>query len=220
MIVLVACVAAIAGFLFGFDEGVIAGAEKSLSASFPMTPAMSGFMTAAAPLGALVGAIFAGRLADRFGRRRVLIIASVTFAIGSVLSATAPNVEFLIGARIILGLAIGVAGMVAPLYISETADPERRGALVATYQLAITLGIVSAYGVGYILAEGGHWRWMFATGTVPAVILLLGALRVPESPRWLALKGNMDQARINLMRLRSNDAAVVDQEMADMLSVS
>jgi len=220
MIVLVACVAAIAGFLFGFDEGVIAGAEESLAKTFTMSPALLGFMTAAVPLGALVGAMAAGRLSDILGRRRILLVAAIAFTVGSLLAAAAANVELLIAARIILGLAIGVAGMVAPLYISETADAERRGALVATYQLAITLGIVSAYGVGYALAEGGHWRWMFATGAVPAIILFLGALRLPESPRWLALKGDTDKARASLMRLRGNDAAAVEMEMTNMLDVS
>ncbi|MBT6204753.1 MAG: sugar porter family MFS transporter, partial [Rhodospirillaceae bacterium] len=220
MIVLVACIAAIAGFLFGFDEGVIAGAEESLSATFPMSPSLKGFMTAAVPLGALIGAFAAGRLANMLGRRRILIVAAIAFTVGSILAGAAGNLELLILARIILGLAIGVAGMVAPLYISETADAKRRGALVATYQLAITLGIVSAYAVGYVLAEGGHWRWMFASGAVPAVALLLGALRLPESPRWLALKGDMEKVRASLMRLRSNDTAAVEQEMTDMQAVS
>jgi SP family galactose:H+ symporter-like MFS transporter len=220
MIVLVASIAAIAGFLFGFDEGVIAGAEESLSKTFSMSPSMAGFMTAAVPLGALLGAVVAGRLADRFGRKRILGGAAIAFLFGSLLAAIASSVFHLIAARLILGLAIGIAGMVAPLYISETADAKRRGALVATYQLAITLGIVSAYGVGYALASGGHWRWMFASGAIPAAVLLLGALSVPESPRWLALKGKTDKARANLMRLRKGDAAVVDAEMQEMLTVS
>ena len=220
MIVLVACVATIAGFLFGFDEGVIAGVEASLEANFMMSPSLEGFMKAAVPLGALAGAVVAGRLSDALGRRRILIIAAITFAAGSVLAAVSPNVEVLIAARLVLGLAIGVAGMVAPLYISEIADAERPGALVTTYQLAITLGIVSAYGVGYALTNGGHWRWMFATGAVPAVILLLGALRVPESPRWLALKGDIERARANLARLRDSDGPEVEQELTEMMSVS
>jgi SP family galactose:H+ symporter-like MFS transporter len=220
MIILVACVAAVSGFLFGFDEGVIAGAEASLSKTFDMTPALAGFMTAAVPLGALLGAFIAGRLADRFGRKRILVAAACAFFFGSLLAAISSTVFHLIAARLILGLAIGVAGMVSPLYISETADAKRRGALVATYQLAITLGIVSAYGVGYALAQGGHWRWMFASGAIPALVLLAGALCVPESPRWLALKGKTEGARTNLLRLRKGNVSLVDAEMAEMLSVS
>lgn len=219
MIYLVAAIAAMAGFLFGFDEGVIAGAEADLIKTFAMSPLVEGFMTAAVPLGALAGAVIAGRLADRFGRRRVLLGAAVIFLLGSLLAAIAPSVTVLTIARLVLGIAIGVAGMVAPLYISETSDARRRGGLVATYQLAITIGIVVAYLVDYLLESVG-WRWMFACGAIPAVVLFVGSLILPESPRWLALKGHGEQARGVLMRLRENDAARCEAELAGIVATA
>lgn len=219
MIYMVAAIAAMAGFLFGFDEGVIAGAEASLIQTFPMSPFVQGFMTAAVPLGALVGAVFAGRISDRYGRRKVLLVAAIIFFVGSLLAAAAQSVVELTVARLMLGVAIGVAGMVAPLYLSETADSRRRGRLVATYQLAITIGIVVAYFVDYILVEVG-WRAMFACGAVPALALFVGAIVLPESPRWLALRGRLDEARGVLLRLRENDAALVEAELANIASVT
>lgn len=219
MIFLVAGIAAMAGFLFGFDEGVIAGAEESLVQTFPMTPFIQGFMTAAVPLGALFGAVLAGRIADRYGRRRVLLAAAVVFFVGSLLAAAAQSVVELTLARLMLGVAIGVSGMVAPLYLSESADSRRRGMLVATYQLMITIGILVAYFVDYILIEVG-WRAMFACGAVPALLLFVGSLVIPESPRWLALRGRIEEARAVLMRLRRGDTATVVAELASIDSVT
>ena len=219
MIYVVAAIAAMAGFLFGFDEGVIAGAQPSLTATFTLSPFMDGFMTAAVPLGALFGAVLAGRLSDRFGRRRVLLGASVVFFAGSLIAATAGSVAVLTAARVMLGVAIGVAGMVAPLYLSETADARRRGAFVATYQLLITVGIVTAYFADYLLEMLG-WRYMFACGMVPALVLFVGSLNLPESPRWLALRGDMARARASLVRLRGGDNAAVENELAEIQAVS
>jgi sugar porter (SP) family MFS transporter len=219
MIYMVAAIAAMAGFLFGFDEGVIAGAEASLVQTFPMTPFVQGFMTAAVPLGALVGAVVSGRIADRYGRRRVLLVAAVVFFVGSLLAAAAQSVIELTLARLMLGVAIGVSGMVAPLYLSESADTRRRGMLVATYQLLITIGILVAYFIDYVLIEVG-WRAMFACGALPALLLFVGSLALPESPRWLALRGRTEEARAVLMRLRRGDAAAVDLELAAITSVA
>lgn len=220
MIYFVAAIAAIAGFLFGFDEGIIAGAEESLMREFPMTSIVQGFMTAAVPLGALAGAVAAGRLADRYGRRRMLMAASLVFLAGTLIAATASGVAMLTAARVLLGIAIGVAGMVAPLYISETSDAARRGGFVAAYQLAVTLGILASYLIDYALDEGGGWRWMFACGLVPATALLAGSLALPESPRWLALRGHHVQAGQILTRLRGGDSAAAQRELAEIEAVS
>jgi len=216
MIYFLAAVAAIAGFLFGYDEGVIAVAGPLLDKDFPMGPVVRGFMTAAVPLGALVAATAAGRIIDRYGRRRVLMAAAILFAIGAVIAASITAIWMLVAARFVLGLAIGVAAVAAPLYIAEAAPFAIRGALVSTYQLAITVGILVSYLTGLVITGDGMWRHMFGLGVVPGVLFFVGLLFLPESPRWLALKGFHDEARTSLRRLRG-PAWDVDSELAEMV---
>src|SRR5918994_1010150 len=156
MIYFLAGVAAIAGFLFGYDEGVIAVAEPLLAQDYPMSPAVRGFMTAAVPLGALVAAIFA----------------AAVFTAGALIASAITAIWMLVAARLALGLAIGLAAVGAPLYISETAPLQRRGAMVATYQLAITIGILVSYLTGLAITGDGMWRHMFALGAVPGLLFL------------------------------------------------
>jgi sugar porter (SP) family MFS transporter len=208
MIYFLASIAAIAGFLFGYDEGVIAVARPLLDKDFPMTAFVGGFMTAAVPLGALAGASVAGRLTDRFGRQRVLMAAATLFAIGALIAAGITTIWLLVAARFVLGLAIGVAAVTAPLYIAEAAPLAIRGALVSTYQLAITFGILVSYLSGLAITGDGMWRIMFALGAVPGVLFLVGLTFLPESPRWLVLKGFPDRARNSLLRLRGTGPQV------------
>lgn len=208
MIYFLASVAAIAGLLFGYDEGVIAVASPSLERDFPMSTVEHGFTTAAVPLGALLGAILAGRLTERFGRRPVLMLAAALFAAGAVAAAVTPAVPVLMASRLVLGLAIGVAAVVAPLYIAETAPLTIRGALVSTYQLAITVGIVLSYLTGLVISGDGSWRIMFAIGAVPGIVFLVGLLFLPESPRWLVLRNRDQDAADSLRRLRGAEADV------------
>ena len=215
MIYVVTAIAAIAGLLFGYDEGVIAIALPLLTKEYPMTPVVSGFMTAAVPLGALVGATVAGRITDRFGRRRVIMVAAAVFAVAAVLAAAMTSISDLVWARLFLGLAIGTAAVAAPLYIAEAAPLEMRGALVSTYQLGITFGILASYVAGYSLASGNGWRFMFGLGAVPAVMLLVGLLFMPETPRWLALKGRLAEAKASILFLRGTDASV-DRELEEI----
>jgi MFS transporter, SP family, galactose:H+ symporter len=227
MIYFLASVAAIAGFLFGYDEGIIAVARPLLDKDFPMDPLVGGFMTAAVPLGALVAASVAGRITDRFGRRRSLMAAAVLFTAGSLLAAGITAVWLLIVARLILGLAIGLAAVTAPLYISETAPLRIRGALVSTYQLAITVGILASYLTGLaidvegdgLLNDDGMWRLMFALGALPGVLFLAGLAVLPESPRWLILKGFAAEARASLQRLRGT-AAPIDGEFEEITTTA
>jgi SP family galactose:H+ symporter-like MFS transporter len=216
MIYFLAAVAAIAGFLFGYDEGVIAVARPLLDKDFTMTAAVGGFMTAAVPLGALVAASVAGRITDRFGRRRVLMAAAALFAVGALIAAGITAIWMLVAARLVLGLAIGLAAVVAPLYISETAPFAIRGALVSTYQLAITVGILVSYLTGLVITGAGMWRHMFGLGAVPGVLFLIGLAFLPESPRWLILKGLPDGARASLLRLRGRGWNV-DGELDEMV---
>lgn len=216
MIYFLASVAAIAGFLFGYDEGVIAVARPLLDKDFPMSPGVGGFMTAAVPLGALVAACFAGKIIDQFGRHRVLMAAAALFSIGALLAAAITAVWMLILARFVLGIAIGTAAVAAPLYISETAPLRIRGGLVSTYQLAITIGILVSYLTGLVITGDGMWRHMFGLGAVPGILFLVGLAFLPESPRWLILKGFPDKARASLRRLRGDDHAV-DAELDEMI---
>lgn len=200
MIYLIAAIAGIAGALFGFDEGVIAGALGPLRHDLGIDPLAEGMMTSAVPFGAFVGAIIGGRLAGSQGRRKLLLAAAVLFTAGAILSAIAGGLWVLTGARLVIGLGVGVAAMMAPLYISESAPAAQRGMLVSIYQLAVTLGILGAYVVGYLFAD--NWRWMFAVGAVPAIMLFVGIFGMSDTPRWLAMHGRDAEARKALARMR------------------
>jgi SP family galactose:H+ symporter-like MFS transporter len=216
MIYFLAGVAAIAGFLFGYDEGVIAVAEPLLARDYPMSSLVRGFMTAAVPLGALVAAVFAGSIVDRFGRRRVLMFAAALFTVGALAASAITAIWTLVAVRLVLGLAIGLAAVGAPLYISEAAPLKSRGAMVSTYQLAITIGILVSYLTGLVITGNGMWRHMFGLGAVPGVLFLAGLALLPESPRWLVLKGRTDEARASLRRLRGEHWDV-DGELREVL---
>jgi len=219
MIYFLAFVAAIAGFLFGYDEGVIAVARASLEKDLPMSPLVGGFMTAAVPLGALVAASVAGPITDRFGRRSVLMAAAALFTFGALMAASIDTVWLLVIARFVLGVAIGMAAVAAPLYIAECAPLDSRGAMVSTYQLAITVGILVSYLTGVVIDDEtakGMWRIMFGLGIVPGVLFLAGLAFLPESPRWLVRKQRPTDARRSLVRLRG-PAADVDGEVAEMV---
>jgi MFS transporter, SP family, galactose:H+ symporter len=211
MIYFLAGVAAIAGLLFGYDEGVIAVASPSLQRSFPMSAVEDGFTTAAVPLGALLGAILAGRLTERLGRRVVLMLAAALFALGALAASIVGSIGMLMLARLVLGLAIGVAAVVAPLFIAEAAPLRIRGALVSTYQLAITAGIVLSYLTGLMFGGPDTWRVMFALGAVPGIVFFIGLLFLPESPRWLVLKNRQGDATASLRRLRGAGADVAGE---------
>ncbi len=216
MIYFVAAIAGIAGILFGFDEGIIAGALHFLHNEFSITPLDEGLMTAAVPFGALFGALFAGPASERYGRRALLLGAAILFIIGAVFAGLITAIWMLSAARLMLGVAIGVAAMIAPLYISESAPAAKRGMLVSIYQLAITLGILGAYLVSF--AMGNSWRLMFAIGAVPGMALFLGMFLLNDTPRWLALKGRHAEAQTTLAKLRgvSAQAPGVANELASI----
>ncbi|MDB5029255.1 MAG: sugar transporter, partial [Candidatus Eremiobacteraeota bacterium] len=202
-IALVAAIAALGGLLFGYDTGVISGAVLFIRRDFAQGTGEQAIVVSVVLIGAMLGALVAGTLADRAGRRPALILAGVVFAIGALISAAAPNVAVLIAARFVVGLAIGLSSVVAPLYLSETAPRGSRGALVSLYQFAITLGILGAYLVDLAFAPSGAWRWMLALAVIPSVMLVGGMLAMPESPRWLFAHGRDDEARAILARSRA-----------------
>ncbi|OGT53723.1 MAG: MFS transporter [Gammaproteobacteria bacterium RIFCSPHIGHO2_12_FULL_41_15] len=213
-VMLVAAVAALAGILFGYDTGVISGAILFIAPHFHLSPAWTGFTVSAVLFGALIGSLMGGRVADYIGRRKLLIITAIVFLVGTIGSAWADNVWMLVLGRIVVGLAIGIASFVAPLYISEIAPPRFRGMLVSLNQLAITIGIVVSYLVNIYFAKAGAWRWMLGLGAVPALILLLGMLVLPRSPRWMVLKGFTKEAEAVLKKLRARTN--VDQELSEI----
>jgi sugar porter (SP) family MFS transporter len=186
---------ALGGVLFGYDTGVISGALLFIPDDFKLTPFLQGAIVAALLLGAMIGAGFAGRLSDRLGRRRLIIGAAVVFTVGALLAALAPSVSVLIAARFILGLAVGSAALVVPLYLSEIAPTEIRGAIASLNQLMIVCGILAAFIVNAILASSGNWRLMLGLAAVPAIILLAGMLFMPETPRYLMHAGEEEEAR-------------------------
>ncbi|HEX4717183.1 MAG TPA: sugar porter family MFS transporter [Thermoleophilaceae bacterium] len=186
---------ALGGLLFGYDTGVISGALLFIPDDFKLTPFLQGAIVAALLLGAMVGAGFAGRLADRLGRRKLIMSAAIIFTVGALLAAFAPSVGILIAARFIIGLAVGSAALVVPLYLSEIAPTEVRGAVASLNQLMIVGGILAAFIVNAILASSGNWRLMLGLAAVPSLILLVGMIFMPETPRHLVHTGDEDTAR-------------------------
>jgi sugar porter (SP) family MFS transporter len=185
---------ALGGVLFGYDTGVISGALLFIPNDFKLTPFLQGAIVAGLLLGAMIGAAFAGRLSDQLGRRRLIIIAAVVFTVGALLAALAPTVWVLIAARVIIGLAVGSAALVVPLYLSEIAPTEVRGAITSLNQMMIVCGILAAFVVNAILASSGDWRLMLGLAAVPSIILLVGMLFMPETPRYLVHAGEEETA--------------------------
>ncbi|WP_329454895.1 sugar porter family MFS transporter [Streptomyces sp. NBC_01497] len=213
----VSIAAAVGGFLFGFDSSVINGAVNSLTGHFHLGAFLSGFVVSIALLGCAVGAWYAGRLADMWGRRKVMLLGSALFIISSVGSALAFSVPDLLVWRVIGGLGIGIASVIAPAYISEVAPASGRGALGSLQQLAITIGqlVVLSSNKGLAGAAGGAsqdlwwglqaWRWMFLVGVIPAAVYGVLALTIPESPRYLVQKGRLDDAAGVLERISGEE---------------
>lgn len=174
---------ALGGLLFGYDTGVISGAILFISEDLGLTPFLEGLVVASLLLGAAIGAGSAGPLSDRLGRRNLIIVAAVIFSVGAIGAALAPSVGVLVLFRVVLGLAVGAAALIVPLYLSEIAPTEIRGAISSLNQLMIVVGILSAFVVNALLAESGAWRWMLGLALIPSVVLLIGMLFMPETPR-------------------------------------
>lgn len=200
--------AALAGLLFGLDIGVIAGALPFLSANLHIDNHQQEWVVSSMMFGAAVGAVAAGWMSAKLGRKFSLLTGAVLFIIGSLWSALSPNVESLIIARILLGLAVGIASYTAPLYLSEIAPEKIRGSMISMYQLMITIGILAAYLSDTAFSYSGSWRWMLGIITIPAVLLFIGVLFLPGSPRWLAARGRYREAQKVLDMLRSSSEQV------------
>jgi sugar porter (SP) family MFS transporter len=213
-ITLIAAVAAVGGLLFGFDTGVIAGAMLFIVPEFHLGPAEQGLVVSAVTFGALFGALIGGTSSDAIGRRWTNIAAGLSFVAGSIFSALAPNVEVLIASRVLIGLAIGLTSVAAPMYIAELSPPRNRGKLVSLFQLAITIGILVSYIVDRALAPDHAWRWMLGLAFVPGALLVIGMIAMPESPRWLLKTGAEKAARHALSLVRPPDE--IDAEVKEI----
>jgi sugar porter (SP) family MFS transporter len=219
-VVLTSGITALGGLLFGYDTGVVSGALFYLRSDFGgLSSFEQELVTSLLLIGAVIGALAAGRVSDRIGRRPTILITALIFIAGVLLAAFSPAFGVLLAARIIIGLAVGSASMVVPLFIGEAAPPNVRGALVSLNQLAITIGILVSYLADYGLAGTRNWRLMFGLAVIPAVLLFVGTLTQRESPHWLIMRGRDDQAREVLSRLRENPQ-VIDDEIRDVRKVA
>lgn len=202
--VLTCVLAALAGLMFGLDIGVISGATRFIQAEFQVSNRAIEWIVSSMMLGAAIGAAAAGWLSAALGRKRSLILGAVLFVGGSMACGLAWSPWALAGARFVLGLAIGTATFTAPLYLAEVAPGRIRGAMISTYQLMITIGIFVAFLSDTALSYSGAWRWMLGIVALPGALFLFGVLGLPESPRWLLLRGRGDEAVAVLGRLRED----------------
>ena len=197
--------AAMGGLLAGYDTGVISGALLYINQSFEINSFMLGLLVSSVSLGAVIGALINGILADKLGRKKILLITALIFMFGSVFCAVSQNPLELIISRMLVGVAVGVVSFACPLYISEFSPKEKRGTLVSFYQLAITLGILFSYIVNYFCANlSSNWRTMLFFGAIPALILFIGMIFLKDTPRWLILKNRHQEAKKILERTSHN----------------
>lgn len=196
-----AIAAAVGGLLFGYDTSVISGAVLFVRAHFHWDSFTTEMAVSTVLAGALLGAAAGGYLSDRFGRKPLQIANAVLFAVFAILTGLADTTPLFLVGRFMVGFAVGVTSMITPLYISEISPPAIRGALVQLNQLMISVGVAVAYGVAWLLSRSGNWRMMFISAVLPSVALLISLVFLPESPRWLASKGRLSDARSILSRL-------------------
>lgn len=219
---IVAISASLGSLLFGFDTAVISGTTEGLTDYFKLSSESLGLTVASALLGTLIGAFFIGKPADKYGRKPAMIAIAFLYFASALGCALSDNWYFLIFWRVIGGLAVGGASVIAPLYITESAPAQKRGVLVAVAQLNIVLGILMAYLSNYLIVNftidlnnSNSWRWMFGAETLPALLFIISSLMIPESPRWLIAKGKAKMALQVLIKLGHKNPEI---ELASMES--
>jgi sugar porter (SP) family MFS transporter len=214
-VILVSAIAAIGGLLFGYDTGVISGAILFIKEQFKLGSTMQEITVSAVLVGSVTGAALGGILGDRFGRRHMIILAGIIFGAGAILTAFTPSLPILIAGRIIVGIGIGIASFISPMYISEVAPKSIRGTLVFLNQLALTFGILLSYLVDYLFTKvPDGWRWMLGLAIIPALVLSLGMAKMPDSPRWLIMQDKGRKARTVLTKIRGTKS--VDGELQEI----
>lgn len=204
----IACLVSVGGILYGYDIGVISGALLFMQQSIPMTDTQTGVIVGAVLGGSLVGTLAAGPVGDRFGRRLLIMLSSLLFMVGVTLVVMAHSFFCILCARLLLGVGVGVIAVAVPLYVAEIVPAKDRGKYVTFFQLLLTFGIVAAYFVDLIFTPSGNWRAMFGMVLIPAVILMVGMWFLPESPRWLIGRGEVECARRILQRVRRSTEEV------------
>jgi SP family galactose:H+ symporter-like MFS transporter len=215
VVCLVSVIAALAGLLFGFDTGIISGALLFIQKQFVLTTAMKELIVSSVLIGAMGGSLLSGKLTDQFGRRKVMLVIAGLFIAGTLIASYANSVELILFGRILIGVAIGIGSYTAPLYIAEAAPFEWRGGLVSLNQLAITIGIMSSYFINFAFIHTEYsWRGMFLIGIIPAILLGIGMIFLPESPRWLIKQNQEGKARKILEKLRATNN--VDHEVKEI----
>jgi SP family arabinose:H+ symporter-like MFS transporter len=211
---MVSFVAAIGGLLFGFDTGVISGTISGIVEDFNLSAWQEGFAVSNLIIACIIGSVLTGPLTDRFGRKKMLLLAGILFTLSAVLSGLPRHYWQLIVARFIGGLGVGIASVLSPIYIAELAPACVRGILVSVNQLAIVVGILLTYINNWLLVGVGEndWRWMFEVEAIPAFLFTVGLIFIPESPRWLAKNNQDDNARNVFRRIAGDDYARTEME--------
>lgn len=209
-------ISALGGYLFGFDFAVIAGALPFLQKHFSLDAYWEGFATGSLALGAIIGCLVAGSVSDKYGRRPGLLIAAAIFALSSLGMAFSFSRDTFIAARFCAGIGVGMASMLSPMYIAEISPAHIRGRMVAINQLTIVLGILFTNLINYVLRNSGEdaWRWMFGLGFIPSTLFFIGALGLPESPRWLIKSGK--NARATRVLEKIGDAGFVNESISNI----
>jgi len=224
-VVLVGIIAVSFGVIEGYALSNVAGALLYIADDFHLSTGRQELVAAAIAVGEIPGAVGGGMLADAIGRTKAMLLAAIGYVVFAVLSATAVSLPLLLTARLLLGVAIGVSVVVVPVFVAESAPARVRGSLLVAYQLGAVVGIIVGYLVAYLLADSHSWRWMLGLAAAPAVLMTLLLLRMPDTPRWYVLKGQVDKARQSLSESESdaeNELAAIagafEQESAGSLA--
>lgn len=214
-------IATMGGLMFGFDISIISGAVPFIQPYFRWNELQLGWGVSSLLVGAIAGAFISGTFTDKYGRKKILIIVALFFALSCAATALSTSSATFILARLFGGLAVGAASVLSPMYVAEVSPPKNRGTLVAIYQLTIVLGILISYTINYWLHDvDNNWRWMFATGIVPSVLFFTGLFFIPESPRWLYKAGRKEESLRVLTKIGGAELAVTEiAEIAETFKV-
>jgi len=212
---LISIVAALGGLLFGFDTAVISGVVPFIEKQFALSGTEIGWVVSSLILGCIVGVLLAGAPADKYGRKKILSAAALLFVVSAIGTAAANSIFVFVIFRVFGGFAVGIASMVSPMYIAEIAPAKQRGQLVSLNQLTVVIGILLAFFSNYLLVNTGdnNWRWMLCVMALPAALFFIALFFVPESPRWLAVKGKTQQAMQILEKINGKETALREMEI-------